>query len=122
MADLTVKQITKLRVWLAAFSDSFTDEELEAYFDVAFDEDPDTAEAATMAYAFNALATQAIPLVNYRQGETSESLDRIFDRIDKLYQYWSQRAGHDTGLPKGSVKRLRQWHIAPSSEEYEADA
>jgi len=111
MPALTLSQIAYLRLMLAAFSASFTDAELTALAGVAYSQNRLTFLQGTLAYAFYQLAAQAVMMVNFRQGETSESQSVIFDRLTALSRRWETEAGYSGGLPTSVINALRQYAV-----------
>lgn len=111
MPILTESEINRIRASLGVYSANFTDGQLQAYYDAAYDDNASTPVSGAVAYAFYNLLTGAVSYTSYRQGETSETLGVIYDRLMGLYQMWFNSAGFVTALPTFAMKPLRLWYV-----------
>ncbi len=120
MPTLTTSDLDYIKRKLGSFAASFTDPELQAYADDAYLENTETYLKGAVANAFYALATQAVNLVDFRQGETSENQKVIYDRLWKLYTEWATQAGHLGGVPIVPIEPVRQYMVyLPFDEDTE---
>jgi hypothetical protein len=90
---LSSESLARVRRMLGDFSASFTDDELNAYADDAAAEGARSAELGAVALAFDQLALQALTVTDYRQGETSESAGKVYDRLTLTANAYRKRAG-----------------------------
>lgn len=111
MPELSLEQLTRIRLLLGAFSSSFTDEEIGNYALVAWNTAPDTYLDGVLAWCFYALMTGAVTLVNFKQGDTAESQQIIYDRLSGLYNHWAVKAGYADGMLTVKAGAMRMHYI-----------
>lgn len=107
---MTPTQIAKVRRALGIYSARFTDEQLGEFYADAYEENPLTWFAGTVSEAFYTLAMAAVEMTDFKQGETSESQSKIYDRLWALYQRWANEAGY-LSLPVFGLTQVRLRYV-----------
>ena len=121
MPTLTASELAHIRILLTpTFSTSFTDEVLQDFAESAYTLKPDTYIYGTVAIAFYSIMTGAIHFTTFTQGETREEEGKIYDRIEKLYNKWSKRAGI-LSAGNARVKRVRQGYVVLPDDDDDVD-
>lgn len=111
MPILTPAEITRIRSSLGNYESSFTDNQIQTYYDISYDLGAGYPINGAVAQAFYNLAIGAVSYTDYRQGQTQESLSVIYDRLWLLYNRWYNLSGMPSPLPTFGMKSLRLWYI-----------
>lgn len=103
---LTPEQLAYIRTYLGEFSCEFTNEQLDQFEkDAAFEGATDLTYGV-LAQAYFVLASGAIGLTNFRQGETVENDAVIYNRLWDMYSRFAAKAGIPQSLPRFSMTQI----------------
>ena len=111
MPILTPAEITRIRSSLGNYESSFTDAQIQTYYDISYDLGAGYPINGAVAQAFYNLAMGAVSYTNYRQGETTENEGIIYDRLWALYDRWYNLSGMPSPLPTFSMHPLRLFYV-----------
>ncbi len=104
---LSSESLARVRRLLGDFNTSFTDDELNAYAADATADGARSEEFGAVALAFDQLALQALTVTDYRQGETSESVGKVYDRLTATANAYRKRAGLPLPIARVAIGTAR---------------